>query len=299
MVALAMFLSCPKCASRYAISDAQLGPAGRKVRCSDCGHVWFQEPVTEEARPSETQPDQKPVKQAAKQKAAATPEPETEPTPEAAFDADEADEAEAPMTRFDPFADETAGASPDASAETAWPEEPETVIAAAHDDEERPRIPRLPRLPAEKRPSRAGRLGWILLLLLVAGLAGGLFFGRNAIVTAWPPAALLYEKIGYPAPVPGEGLLIRNIRVERLLEGSTIILVVQGEVVNLSDLPAPIPPLRAMLRDLHRKDLQEWVFEASRPALAPGEMTPFRTEFVNPAGEAADLVVTFDPMTPS
>ena len=129
--------------------------------------------------------------------------------------------------------------------------------------------------------------------MLTVGLAAGIFFGRAQIVAAWPPAALLYEKIGHPAPVPGEGLLIRNIRVERLMEGSTMILVVQGEVVNLTDEPAIIPPMKAQLRDLERKELQDWEFEANRLDLSPGEIAAFRTEFVNPAGEAADLVVTF------
>ncbi|HLG87847.1 MAG TPA: zinc-ribbon domain-containing protein [Alphaproteobacteria bacterium] len=38
-----MILSCERCSARYAVDDGQLG-SGRKVRCTSCGHSWFQAP---------------------------------------------------------------------------------------------------------------------------------------------------------------------------------------------------------------------------------------------------------------
>jgi len=37
-----MIASCPSCATRFEVADAKLGPGGRKVKCSKCGHVWLQ-----------------------------------------------------------------------------------------------------------------------------------------------------------------------------------------------------------------------------------------------------------------
>ncbi len=40
-----MILSCPSCATQYAIDEAQLGPAGRTVRCAACRTTWRAERI--------------------------------------------------------------------------------------------------------------------------------------------------------------------------------------------------------------------------------------------------------------
>lgn len=37
-----MIVSCPNCATRFEVPESALGPAGRKVRCSACAHLWRQ-----------------------------------------------------------------------------------------------------------------------------------------------------------------------------------------------------------------------------------------------------------------
>lgn len=38
-----MILTCPSCGTRYNLTEAQLGPAGRKVRCTACKTTWHAE----------------------------------------------------------------------------------------------------------------------------------------------------------------------------------------------------------------------------------------------------------------
>lgn len=39
-----MILSCPNCFSQFKVSNDAIGFEGRKVKCSSCAEVWFQEP---------------------------------------------------------------------------------------------------------------------------------------------------------------------------------------------------------------------------------------------------------------
>ncbi len=41
---IAMILTCPNCSIQFNLNDDLLGNKGRKVKCSSCGEVWFQEP---------------------------------------------------------------------------------------------------------------------------------------------------------------------------------------------------------------------------------------------------------------
>ncbi len=35
-----MYISCPNCKTNFIISPEQMTPAGRKVKCSKCSHIW-------------------------------------------------------------------------------------------------------------------------------------------------------------------------------------------------------------------------------------------------------------------
>jgi predicted Zn finger-like uncharacterized protein len=35
-----MILTCPECATSYFVDDSRIPPAGRRVKCSSCGHRW-------------------------------------------------------------------------------------------------------------------------------------------------------------------------------------------------------------------------------------------------------------------
>lgn len=47
-----MILTCPNCAARFRVDPAKLGPEGRRVRCSACGHRWSVRPEEPAAQPA-------------------------------------------------------------------------------------------------------------------------------------------------------------------------------------------------------------------------------------------------------
>ncbi len=46
-----MILTCPACGTRYQADEANFPPAGRKVRCAKCGHVWHQQGLEPQPEP--------------------------------------------------------------------------------------------------------------------------------------------------------------------------------------------------------------------------------------------------------
>lgn len=49
-----MELACPSCATHFTVPDGAIGAKGRKLKCSQCGHVWRQMPTDS---PAESPPD--------------------------------------------------------------------------------------------------------------------------------------------------------------------------------------------------------------------------------------------------
>lgn len=57
-----MYIKCPSCATSFVVTPEQIGPKGRRVRCSKCNNGWFveavkQEPIANTSSPSSIIPD--------------------------------------------------------------------------------------------------------------------------------------------------------------------------------------------------------------------------------------------------
>lgn len=44
-----MLISCPNCKSTFAIPAKAIGATGRKLKCTKCAHIWFQDPLNIDA----------------------------------------------------------------------------------------------------------------------------------------------------------------------------------------------------------------------------------------------------------
>lgn len=51
-----MILTCPQCETRFLLSALVLAPEGRRVKCSNCGEIWFEKPDMMELQEEEGLP---------------------------------------------------------------------------------------------------------------------------------------------------------------------------------------------------------------------------------------------------
>jgi len=145
---------------------------------------------------------------------------------------------------------------------------------------------------AATRRGSASLVGWLIGVLVLLVVASAVI-GRNEIVAGFPASATLYQKLGLPVTLQ-LGLQFEGVVSRRLEEGGIAVLVVEGAVVNLTDQPRPVPPIRVTLLDGGGRRLQQELFQAEDTQLDGGGRTTFSGRLVNPAEQARNFSVTFD-----
>jgi len=270
-----MILVCENCNAQFVVNAAKLGPEGRKVRCGSCGHSWHQVP-----------PDDMPgvgaVADSGSDSTAAT---------GAADEAGAAEDRPGLIARLR----EKLPALPPIKLPFNIPFRKRKDGDAALDDEPAAPVPKPKRrIPGAVRSSSAsGRVAWIMFGLVTVATPATAILAREAIVDAWGPAAKLFDAIRLHVEVPGAGLQLRNVTSDRRQVGGITVLVVEGEIVNLSKVPRTVSMLRGGLRDASRMELQHWLFSTGNQHLAPQEAIRFKSEFPDPPAESADLTLYF------
>jgi predicted Zn finger-like uncharacterized protein len=158
----------------------------------------------------------------------------------------------------------------------------------------RPRGPgsNLPGFPRRARAPGVA-IAWAALALAVLVLLAAGVAARNAVVAAWPPAERLYAAVGLIADPPGTGLEFRNVTTARRLESDREVVVIEGDVVNVSNRDRQVPHLRAALT-AGDHDINSWTFDATQSRLLPGESARFVTRTDEPSEEATGLSLRFD-----
>ncbi len=278
-----MIVTCPACSTRYNIQPIALGGAGRKVRCSKCGHNWVQPPP---ASPTGTKPAANP-----------SPAPIVPPSPvmhevtEWISDPGSVRpvglDSEPRPTRFPSFGDDrdvvgTAGAS------EGRDEDP-----FGYSDPFDEGIGRSRRTRTGRWAKLKGALRWIGFAAAIGGLIGFVVMGRETLVNTWPAAARLYQAIGLPVEAPGAGLQLQSVKSEQRVEDGTVMLVVEGQILNISEIEREVPPLLAMSIGPDHQPVHKWRIPITQAHLAPGAIATFHSVERDP-GVVSEVAVTFD-----
>jgi hypothetical protein len=91
----------------------------------------------------------------------------------------------------------------------------------------------------------------------------------------------------------GEGLDIRNVKSAREVEKGVDVMVVRGEIANVSDQERMVPMIRVVLLDGNKEIIQSAVAAPLKNRLPAGATIAFGAKLPEPSALARSLEVTF------
>ena len=292
-----MLIVCPTCAMTYQVKLAALGDAGRTVRCANCKNTWFATPdsaLAEEAvfAPAKAQAEAPPsgAKFAAKSA--------LDDWDVAADDANDlASEAAAPVGDPDVATALAVMEAPplvpsDAAAESApagakfdpgEPDSIETIAArrARHAYTER----------KQKRSALQHVFSIPMLIVVLAAIVLSALTWRVALVRQFPQTASLFSMLGMPVNL--RGLSFMDIKSRGEFVDGTMVLVIEGTIVNLTPRALEVPRLRFGLRNGAGHEVYAWTSLPSKTTLGSGDGLAFRTRLASPPADGRDVIVRF------
>ena len=214
-----MNLSCPSCAATFLVEPEQLGPAGRRVRCSECRHIWRQVAVGED--PTLT----------------------AESAPESVTAVNPATEQTVAKSAAEPFARSKADVGVGEAPEPVKPEPQAEAAPAAAPRLEGRRNPfrrtvsrRVFSKTAQSQPKQPPvslAAGLAISAVVVIGMASGFYYGRAPLVTLVPELTPLYNLVGLKDEAFELGMELRYIESVRHLVDGERVMVAEGSGANL------------------------------------------------------------------
>ena len=149
--------------------------------------------------------------------------------------------------------------------------------------------------PALPPSPRSGIFTPLRLLtgLVVVGIIA-VVVARGSVVAQWPATAKVYSMVGLAVGPPALGVELRKTSPRRDVENGVPVLIVEGEVANISNEAVDVPRLKVILTDQNGNEVQSWTFSVTEPKLMPGTSEAFRTSILRPSTSAANVAVEID-----
>ncbi len=173
----------------------------------------------------------------------------------------------------------------------ATPREQVQAAVAASAGTESMRRPIADPSEAVQRSSRSPA-GWLLGVGVVVLLLVSAIIGRNGIVGKFPATAAVYQSVGL-AVDQDLGLEFKDVTLDWQREGGAFVLVVEGEIVNLSRANQVIPPVRMAILDGDGRELQHEFFNLDEGEIGAGNRIPFSGRLVDPIEQGENFRLTF------
>ena len=134
-------------------------------------------------------------------------------------------------------------------------------------------------------------LGWAALAAIVLATGWSAVHYRAAVAGVWPQSSSLYAAVGMPVNTRGLEFRDRNAHYET--QDGQDVLVITGDLVNITSRELSVPAIRVSLTDGDRRELYHWSFLPGVAVLRPGQLTAFRTRLPSPPPAARHIELRF------
>ena len=302
-----MILTCPNCSTRYLMSAASIGPAGREVRCAKCAHQWFvegqvdelddqvlEEPVFDEQEDQQDsladQEEEINVEDRLKDIASQIMDDEGEDENfEDQADQDDYERAEQELEEQRVEGEDASDQSEELPAEdipnSVKPDHAQANVPAFAADVMRPEM-----------TLQAKLMGYGAALVVFSILFVGLLVFQKKIIETWPPAIAIYELAGFTIPFKGEELILENLDAEVITQNNGAdILVLKGRILNLTDRTVDVPRMLAILRNTNGEADGQWIIDPPVDQVEAGASFTFTSEYAGIPGGIGSVNLTFTP----
>ena len=145
----------------------------------------------------------------------------------------------------------------------------------------------------EARGTSSG-IGWAALAAVIVVVLAGAYLARDRVIEAWPLAAQLYAQLGLDVQAATRGLELRNVQQSTIIEDERTVVVVTGEIVNVSGRTRDVPKVVAEIMDKEQIIIHSWMMTPADSRLPPGESTAFSDRLTDPPKNAVQLKVRLD-----
>jgi predicted Zn finger-like uncharacterized protein len=145
-------------------------------------------------------------------------------------------------------------------------------------------------------PSAKSPIGWGIYAFTVVTVAAALFFGRDFLVTHWPPLVKFYEIFSDKPLNANSNLSIEQVDCHVTHDGDVKKLMVTGFLKNTSDRSVVVPFLKMVIHETCEAghcSQKPLVFKVSQERLMARGEIHFESPHVNFPKEGSKITVSF------
>ena len=128
-------------------------------------------------------------------------------------------------------------------------------------------------------------IGFLVLFCVVAVV------GRERIVATLPDFAGIYELIGLKVNL--RGLDFQDVTAHQEMDGSTPVLVVDGDIINLDSESKSLPAIRVTLKSSTGRDVYAWNYALPQLSIDQMGKVHFKTRLLAPPEASVTVEVRF------